>query len=105
MVVKVIVLLGTPKDQAAFDTYFTDHHYPLLFEIPEVKRVTVNRIAGAAKGVSPYQLITELEFPSEATMQAGLNSEAGQTMARDLARFASGGFTVLFSETLEEPLI
>ncbi|MEE8348624.1 MAG: EthD family reductase [Acidobacteriota bacterium] len=102
---KLIVLFGKPKDRTAFDAYFTDHHHPLLSDIPGVERVTVNRIAGAAKGDSPYQLITELEFPSEEAMQAGLNSEAGQSMARDFARFASGGFTVLFSETLEEPQI
>jgi uncharacterized protein (TIGR02118 family) len=104
-VVKVIILFGRPKDQAAFDAYFSTHHRPLLGEISEVERVTVNRIVGAAKGDSPYQLITELEFPSEEAMQSGLNSEVGQTMARDFSQFASGGVTILFSEAiLEQPI-
>lgn len=100
--VKVIILFGMPSDQAEFDQYFNASYRPLLFGVPNVERVTLNRIAGAAKGDSPYHLITEIEFPSEEAMQVGLNSKEGQIMARHLSHFASGGVTVLFSETLVE---
>ena len=39
-------------------------------------------------------------------MQEALNSTAGQEMARDFGRFASGGVTILFgrtSSTIVEP--
>ncbi len=100
--VKVIILFGMPADHAEFDQYFNASYRPLLSGSPNGARVTFNRIAGAAKGDSPYHLIAEIEFPSEEAMQVGLNSEEGQTMARDLSHFGSGGVTVLFSETLVE---
>jgi hypothetical protein len=40
-------------------------------------------------------LVVELEFSSEKMMRNGLNSELGQTMAKDFSNFASGGVTVL----------
>ncbi len=102
--VNVLALFGAPSDQEAFDEYFAVHHRPLLIKLPNVKRLVVNRIAGSAAGESPFYLITEMEFASEEAMQEGLNSEVGQTMARDFARFASGGVTVLFSESTTLPL-
>ena len=96
--VKVFALFGTPVDRAAFDEHFTAKHQPLLDRVPRVERLVVNRIAGAVTGESPFYLIVELEFPSEEAMQEGLNSEAGQAMARDFGQFASGGVTVVFSQ-------
>ena len=96
--VNVLVLFGVPVDRELFDGHFEGTHRPLLDAIPRVERVLVNRIAGAAQGEPPFHLIVELHFASEEAMQAGLNSEAGQVMARDMANFASGGVTVLFSQ-------
>ncbi len=102
--VKVLVLFGMPTDQAAFDRYFARGHRPLLFQVPNAERLVVNRIAGAAEGESPFYLVTEIHFASEEAMQEGLNSEAGRALARDLQQFASGGVTILFSQSTEEPL-
>jgi uncharacterized protein (TIGR02118 family) len=103
-VVNVLTLFGMPVDRAAFDEYFANKHQHLLLQIPNVDQLVINRIAGSASGASPYSLIVELRFPSEKAMQEGLNSEAGQAMARDLANFASGGVTVLFSQATTQPL-
>jgi uncharacterized protein (TIGR02118 family) len=97
--VNVLTLFGMPVDQAAFDDYFATKHRPLLLQVPNVDQLVINRIAGAASGESPFFLIVELRFPSEKAMEEGLNSEAGQAMARDYGNFASGGVTVLFSQT------
>jgi uncharacterized protein (TIGR02118 family) len=103
-VVKTIILFGTPVDQATFDRYFTNDHRPVLLKVPNLQQLIVNRIAGTAKGDCPYCLMVEMHFASEEAMQTGLNSEAGQTMAKDLSKFASGGAMVLFSQSVVEPL-
>ncbi len=102
--VKTIILFGTPADQATFDRYFANDHRPVLLKVPNLQQLIVNRIAGTAKGVCPYCLMVELHFASEEAMQSGLNSEAGQRMAKDLSKFASGGVLVLFSQSVVEPL-
>ena len=63
----------------------------------------MNRVVDAAIGTAPYYLIVELQFPTEEAMQEGLNSTAGQSMARDFQAFASGGVTVLFCRPTAEP--
>jgi uncharacterized protein (TIGR02118 family) len=102
--VNVLTLFGMPVDGAAFDEYFATKHRPLLLQVPNVDQLVINRIAGAASGESPFFLIVELRFPSEKAMQEGLNSEAGQAMARDYGNFASGGVTVLFSQATTQAL-
>ena len=98
--IKVLILFATPLSEDEFYRYFRATHLPLLEAVPHVERLTVNRVAGAAIGESPFALIVELEFPSEEAMQQGLNSDAGQAMARDYPAFASGGVTVLFCQGL-----
>ena len=98
--IKVLVLFGTPEDEDTFFPYFRATHLPLIEAVPCVEQLTTTRVAGTAMGESPFTLIVELQFPSEEAMQEGLNSEAGQTMARDYPAFASGGVTVLFGQDL-----
>ncbi len=69
--IKVLILFGTPLSEDAFYPYFRATHLPLLEAVPHVERLTVNRVAGAAIGESPFALIVELEFPSEEAMQQG----------------------------------
>ena len=96
-VVKVLVLFGVPMDKKHFDRYFDSTHCPLLTEIPALENVGVGAIEGTVTGESSVYRVVELQFESEAAMQEGLNSEAGQSMARDFGTFATGGVTVLVS--------
>ncbi len=98
--IKVLVLFGPPKDEEEFFPHFGATHLPLIEAVPCVERLSTTRVTGAAMGESPFALIVELEFPSEEAMQQGLNSEAGQALARDYPAFASGGVTVLFGQDL-----
>ena len=93
--VKVLVLFGKPLDSAEFDRHFETVHRPLLKKVSTVQGVSINHVSGSVTGETPFHLVLELCFASEEAMQDGLNSEAGQTMARDYANFASGGVTVL----------
>jgi uncharacterized protein (TIGR02118 family) len=100
--VNVLVLFGRPVDEAVFDTYFNETHRGVLGRLPHVEQVTVNRVAGAATGTSPFHVIVELRYSSEQRMQDSLNSAEGQAMARDFQAFGSGGVTILFCETQSE---
>ena len=93
--VKVLVLFGHPNDTGNFDRHFENTHCPLLKEIPTLQAIGINVVEGVVSGESDVYRIVELEFASESAMQEGLNSEAGQTMARDYGVFATGGVTVL----------
>ena len=102
--VNVIILFGRPIEQEEFDHHFIDTHMPLVRSIPNLESVTINQVAGAAQGDAPYYMISELGFASETAMQEGLNSDAGQAMAKDMSNFASGGVTVLFAHATTEKL-
>ena len=93
--VKVLILFGNPVDIPSFEQHFERVHRPLLAQVPQLQAVQINKVAGAVVGESSFHLVVELQFVSEEAMQEGLNSDQGQTMARDLANFASGGVTIL----------
>jgi uncharacterized protein (TIGR02118 family) len=95
--VKVLVLFGIPIDKEHFDRHFDATHCPLLTEIPALEKIGVSAVEGAIIGESPVYRVVELLFESEAAMREGLNSEVGQSMARDFDAFATGGVTVLVS--------
>ncbi len=102
--VKVLGLFGNPVDGRAFDAYFAETHRPLLCAIPGLEALQIDRVAGSLIGEPPFHLVVELCFGSEAAMQHGLNSDAGQSMARDFGKFASGGVTILLCRSSAEPL-
>ena len=96
---KVHILFGPPLDNAAFVEYFEETHRPILNSLPDVVAIEVNWVVGAMTGDLSVHLIVELIFATEAALQDGLNSAAGQKMARDYPSFASGGVTILFSNS------
>lgn len=97
---KVLILFGAPLDEVAFDRHFEVTHRPILDDLPNLQALEINRVAGSTNGGSAIYLVVELLFASEDALQDGLNSEVGQTMARDYANFASGGVTILFCTSL-----
>ena len=100
---KVLILFGPPVDDAAFAQYFEETHRPLLDRLPHLGAVEAHWVTGAVTGDLPVHLLVELGFPSEQALQDGLNSDAGQKMARDYPSFASGGVTILLSNSVKIP--
>ncbi len=96
---KALILFGPPVDKATFAQYFEETHRPLLDSLPCSEAIEVNWIAGSVTGDLPVHLLVELLFPTEEALQDGLNSVAGQKMARDYPNFASGGVTILLSNS------
>ncbi len=100
---KVLILFGPPVDKAAFARYFEETHRPMLDSLPHSESVEVNWVAGSVSGDLPVHLLVELLFPTEEALQDALNSVAGQKMARDYPSFASGGVTILLSNSVPIP--
>ncbi len=97
---KVLILFGPPVDKAAFARYFEETHRPILDSLSGSEAIEVNWVAGSVAGELPVHLLVDLLFATEEALQDGLNSVAGQKMARDYPSFASGGVTILLSNSV-----
>ena len=93
--VTVLIMFGNPIDGDAFERHFDTRHLPLIAAVPGYDELVVHRTAAVVTGEAPYRVVVELRFSSEEAMRQGLNSDAGQRMARDFGDFASGGVAVL----------
>ena len=96
----IIAMYKTPKDAAAFDSYYFGPHLALAKTVPGLAGYEVTRgPIMAMAGVQPYYLIAVLKFDSMAAVQAALASSQGQAVAADLNNFATGGVEIFFSES------
>ena len=96
---QLIVLYNTPRDPAAFESYYQQTHIPIAKKIPGLRSYSVsNGSVQALAGTAPH-LIATLAFDSMADLQSALASAEGQAAAADVANFATGGATLLIHET------
>ena len=100
---KVLILFGPPLDPAAFARYFEATHRPILDGLPQLDAIEVNWVGSSVTGDLPVHLLVELLFATEEALQDGLNSVAGQKMARDYPSLTSGGVTILLSKSAPTP--
>ena len=97
--VKLTVLYGHPTDPGAFETYYTNTHVPLALKIPGLARFEAAKVRGTPEGgTAPYFYVAELWFADQEQLQASMGSAEGREAAADLAKFATGGTTILMSE-------
>lgn len=98
--VKITVLYGHPADPAAFEDHYANEHLPLAAKMPDVQRFEASRVVGTPDGgEAPFYRMAELWFDSMEQMQASTGSAEGQATVADIANFATGGATVMISET------
>ncbi len=94
---KLIVLYKHPKDIAAFNEYYSATHIPIAKKIPGLRRYDVSRGPIATPtGPSDLHLVATLHFDNMAAIQAAFASAEGKAAAADVAKFATGGFDMLF---------
>ncbi|HEY5821734.1 MAG TPA: EthD family reductase [Propionibacteriaceae bacterium] len=99
MTAKLVVLYGVPADPAAFDTYYAEHHLPLVKGVPGLAGASSSvGPVGSPEGPAPYHQVSTYTWASMDDLQGGLGSAAGDAAAADLANFASGGATLLIFE-------
>lgn len=100
--IKLTVLYGKPTDPEAFDVYYRSTHSPLAEKIPHLERLEVAKVTGTADGSeAPYYLIADLLFEDMEKFGAAMGSAEGQAAAGDVATFATGGVTMIISETMD----
>ncbi len=98
----VTVIYDTPKDTAAFESYYSATHLPLVTagqqEIGFV-RADLTRFNSNLDGSAPAKYRqAELCFPSMDALKKGTASPAFKKVGDDLPKFATGGFTGLIGE-------
>jgi uncharacterized protein (TIGR02118 family) len=91
---RLIALYNQPDDPDAFDAHYRDVHTPIVARYPNLRDTRLSKPAGVAGRPSPYYLMAEMAFDSEADLDEALSSEAGAESARDLRNFAGAGVTM-----------
>jgi len=100
--IKLITFFRRPADVTAFENFFSQHYVPAVNAMPNVRRTTVNRAAGAPSGEPPYYLIHELYFDSLTELTQALNSSEGRKAGAVLLSFAQPLVSVMYAEVWEE---
>ena len=95
----VTVLYNQPKDPAAFESYYSANHLPLVgkgaaemgFSRAELTRFTKNLDGSPAA----FYRQAKLYWPSAAALKTGTGTPAFQAVGNDLGNFATGGLVAL----------
>jgi uncharacterized protein (TIGR02118 family) len=99
----VIVNYGIPDDREAFDTYYTSTHAPLAAAMPHLESFEVSQkdVTGPDER-APVYMTAILSYRSRADLEASMASPEGQAAVEDLAKFATGGVTILTVDMQEQ---
>jgi uncharacterized protein (TIGR02118 family) len=98
----VTVIYNTPKDSAAFESYYSATHVPLVGAGQQeigFTRVDLTRFESNLDGSAPAEYRqAELCFNSMGELKKGTATPAFKKVADDLPKFATGGLTALIGE-------
>lgn len=94
---QITVVYNHPTDAAAFDSYYRSTHIPLVGRIPDLSEATFVKCESLDGSQPGAYAVARLTFASKETALAALGSDAGQAASGDVANFADGGATLLFS--------
>jgi uncharacterized protein (TIGR02118 family) len=86
----LVIYEGEPEDRAAFLRYYTDHHLPLIWTWPKIRKAELELRAEAADAwanPSDIFMIARFTFDTLADLQAALDSDARQQAKSDRERF------------------
>jgi uncharacterized protein (TIGR02118 family) len=95
----LVVLYKTPKDPAAFDSYYRDTHIAIAKKIPGLRRYEISHgPVMTPAGPSGVHLVATLHFDDMAAIQSGFASTEGHAAAADVQKFATGGVDMFMFE-------
>ncbi|MEU2718626.1 EthD family reductase [Streptomyces sp. NPDC007205] len=101
---RLTCLFGHPDDPAAFQEHYRNVHIPLGKQLPGIKRWIVGLCETQDGKPPPFYMIAELCTATREDMEQLLASPQGQTVAADVANFATGGATIiLYQEEVIHP--
>ncbi len=98
----VTVIYNTPKDSAAFESYYSGNHLPLVVSLQQeigFERADLTRFSSNLDGSAPAKYRqAELCFPSMDALKKGTATPGFKKVGDDLPKFATGGLTGLIGE-------
>ncbi len=98
----VTVIYDTPKDTAAFESYYSATHLPLVVAGKQeigFARADLTKFDSNLDGSAPAKYRqAELCFPSMDALKKGTATPAFKKVGGDLPKFATGGLTGLIGE-------
>src|SRR5690242_10318459 len=96
------VIYNTPKDTAAFESYYSSKHLPLVTSVQQeigFTRADLTRFESNLDGSKPEKYRqAELCFNSMDDLKKGLTTPGFKKVGGDLPNFATGGLTGLIGE-------
>jgi uncharacterized protein (TIGR02118 family) len=96
------VIYNTPKDSAAFETYYSANHLPLVTSVQQeigFDRADLTRFTSNLDGSAPAKYRqAELCFSSMDALKKGLATPGFKKVGGDLPNFATGGLDGLIGE-------
>lgn len=95
---QITVIYNTPTDPQAFDEYYETTHLPLVGAIPGLQHFSMGKCESMDDTTPAAYALAQLSFESKRHAGEALGSPAGQAAAGDVANFATGGATMLFSD-------
>jgi uncharacterized protein (TIGR02118 family) len=98
----VTVIYNMPKDSAAFESYYSEKHLPLVVSQQQdigFERADLTKFESNLDGSAPAKYRqAELCFPSMDALKKGVAGEGFKKVGGDLPNFATGGLTGLIGE-------
>jgi len=93
---KITVMYGHPTSSEEFEKYYSTTHLPLAATMKDVVRIELTKFISGPAGTKPaFYRMAELYFATQREMEQTLASPEGKATVADLAKFATGGVTVL----------
>lgn len=94
---QITIIYNQPTDPAAFDDYYSAKHVPLVDAITGVSAFSFDKCESLDETPPAAYALAQLRFESKDAAVQALGSPEGQAAAGDVANFATGGATMLFS--------
>ena len=98
---RIVALYPAPQDPAAFDSYYETKHVELAQKMPGLRSIELSKGPVMSPTGGTYHRVGTLRFDSMADLQKAVESPEGQATAADLPNFATGGFQLLFFDTID----
>ena len=98
---RIVALYPAPQDPAEFDRYYETTHVEIAKKMPGLRSIELSKGPVISPTGGTYHRVGTLRFDSMADLQKAVESPEGQATAADLPKFATGGFQLLFFDTID----
>ena len=98
---KFMMIFHKPADLDTFENAYNDL-LALVERMPDIRRRQVINVLGSPLGQSRIYRILEVYFDDQPALEKSLKSPMGQEAGREMQRFPTGSFELIFAEVYEE---